>query len=225
MSFDPEPLQRLLLWRLAVSDDGGEFLKNIKPRVDAAVRGPLLREKLIDEPKRKPPGGRQPSKFLQLTDQGWTWCRENVGAELGSPSRHGSVVLQRLMLLLHRYFENQEHTVSFPQFVSQSRGKSLYVAPDSSGDGRLEQWIREACLEIGNGAENVRVRLADLRPRVPGVAKDALDAKLLELERRGLLSLWPLDNPQEVKPEDRQAVVRTPAGSECHIVYFGGRSS
>jgi len=38
----------------------------------------------------------------------------------------------------------------------------------------------------------------------------------------GSLPLYPLDNPLDIRPEDRDAVLRTPTGDERHIVYLGG---
>jgi hypothetical protein len=37
--------------------------------------------------------------------------------------------------------------------------------------------------------------------------------------------LYRLDNPAEIRPEDRDAVLRTPSGEDRHIVYLGGRGS
>ena len=228
MSFEPDPLQRLLFWRLAVTEDGGEFLKEIKPTPDAGKRRPLSREGYLVEEKRRPPKGGRPVTYLELTEKGWAWCQNNLEAEL-SRSALSTFVLQRLLRLLKSYFENQTNTASLGQFIQQARAKhEAPAAAPAEGNGHagdLEQTIRSACLELGQGRENVRIRLADLRSRLREVSESALDGTLLEMERAGQLSLYGLDNPQEIRPEDRQAVIRTATGHERHILYFGGRAS
>lgn len=229
MSVEPEPLQRLLLWRLAVSEDGGEFLKNVEAKLDPAKRRALIREGLITEGKRKPSGGGRGVTYLELTEKGWAWCQTNLDAELKTRSSLAVPVLQRLLARLKNFFENQDQTVSFGQLIQQSRPKAV-ASPDDSpaGNGRvadLERAIRETCLELGAGRENVRVRLSELRVRMNEVPGPLLDGTLLEMERAGKLSLYSLDNPQEIRPEDRGAALRTAAGNERHIVYFGGRAS
>lgn len=228
MSFEPDPLQRLLFWRLAVTEEGGEFLKEIKPTPDAGKRRPLVREGYLVEEKRRPPQGGRPVTYLELTEKGWAWCQNNLEAEL-SRSALSAFVLQRLLGLLKSYFENQTHTVSLGQFIQQARTRreaSAAAPVEGNGyAGELEQTIRSACLDLGHGRENVRIRLADLRSRLRDVPESALDGKLLEMEREGKLSLYGLDNPQEIRSEDRQAAIRTATGHERHIVYFGGRAS
>jgi hypothetical protein len=228
MSFEPDPLQRLLFWRLAVAEGGGDFLKEIKPTPDTAKRRPLVREGYLVEEKRRPPKGGRPVTYLELTEKGWAWCQTHLEAEL-SRSALSTFVLQRLLGLLKNYFENQTHTVSLGQFIQQARAsRPAPAAATAEGNGRagdLEQTIRWACLDLGHGRENVRIRLADLRSRLRDVSESALDGKLLEMEREGKLSLYGLDNPQEIRSEDRQAAIRTTSGHERHILYFGGRAS
>jgi hypothetical protein len=63
------------------------------------------------------------------------------------------------------------------------------------------------------------VRLAQLRQRLAAIPRPRLDALLLQLQTEGKLVLYPLDNPQEISPEDRQAALEV-AGFERHIVYL-----
>lgn len=224
MSFEPDPLQQLLLWRLAVSPTGGEFLQDIKPTIDLHRRKPLIREGLIEEDKRKSPQTNRSLKHLELTDKGWAWCQSHLGEEIKSPSRHSRVILERLLALMRDYLENQDQTVSLGQFIQQARSQSTHH-PSRDGNGKeVEESIRRACLDLTDGRDNVRVRLAQLRSRLDSVPKAMLDEKLLEMERAGQLSLYRLDNPQEIMPEDRAAVLTTPSGHERHVLYWGGHS-
>ena len=90
--------------------------------------------------------------------------------------------------------------------------------PLETGDA-LETVIATACQELAGGRGHVRIRLADLRRRL-NEPRPTLDQKLLEMERRGRLVLYRLDDPREILPEDRDAVLHTPAGNERHILYW-----
>lgn len=84
--------------------------------------------------------------------------------------------------------------------------------------------IANACQKLGNGRENVRIRLAELRAELNSPRAE-LDAALRAMERDGSLSLYPLDNPQEITAADREAAIVTFTGHKRHILYFGGRAS
>lgn len=228
MSYELEPLQRLLLWRLAVSDEG-EFLKEINTSLSSAKRKALVREGFIDEVKRKHPKSGRGATFLTLEDKGWSWCQEHLTDELKTRSTQTTPILERLLRLMADYFQSQQHTNSFGQFVLQAKpsppapAESNLEPVDITPTETLEESIRAACLELGNGQRNVRVRLSELRTKM-GVANAVLDQKLLEMEQRHELSLFPLDNPQEIGPADREAALRTQAGHERHIVYLSGKA-
>ena len=81
--------------------------------------------------------------------------------------------------------------------------------------------IRKASLKLGEGKTNVRVRIADLGKELK-VSKEELDKTLLEMERSGELSLYPLDDPRQIRQEDIDAALKTSTGNERHLVYFGG---
>jgi hypothetical protein len=226
MSFRPDSLQQLLLWRLAVNDDGGIFLKDVESTsITPPKRQGLVREGLMLEEKRKHPRTGRPASFLLLTEGGWGWCQNNLDTDIKSRSLLSTPILHRLLTILKRYFENQPHAASFGQLIQQARARQAAGGQEAVPPPDLEQAIARACLEIANGREGVRVRLADLRPRLGTVPRETLDQKLLEMEQHGKLSLYRLDNPQEISAEDRAAVLHTAAGSERHLVYFGGQGS
>jgi hypothetical protein len=226
MSFEPEGLHQLVLWRLAVSEDGGAFLKDIESTsITPGKRQPLVRDGLIVEEKRKLPRTGRSALYLLLTDKGWTWCQNNLDREIKSRSLLSTPILRRLLIVLKTYFENQGSVVSFGQLIQQARPRKAISVIRTDPPLDLEEAIARACLDLADGRDNVRVRLADLRDRLRGVPKDTLDQKLLEMEQQGKLSLYRLDNPQDIFAEDRAAVLHTATGNERHIVYFGGKGS
>lgn len=237
MSFTPDSLQRLLLWRLAVSEEGGEFLKNIEvSSLSPARRSPLVREGLIEEQRHKISETGRALSYLELTDKGWAWCQNHLAESFQirrQTPRLAAIVLERLLALMKDYFDSESGVGSFGEFVLQARSGRSTVAPtgsvpassDAERNGDVAREIRHACLELGQGRTNTRVRLADLRRSLTSVSRKALDDALLTMERAGELSLYSLDDPREITATDRDAALRTAAGSERHIVYFGGSGS
>ena len=89
------------------------------------------------------------------------------------------------------------------------------IAPEAS--------IVLAYRKVTGGRDNVRVRLADLRGLLSEFTRNEIDEALLGLAMSGRAALYRLDNPQEIDPRDRAAVLLTPSGEERHVVYLGGQ--
>ena len=228
MSSKLDAAHRVLLWRLALGETGGEFLKDLEAKTDTSVRKALVAAGLIEEPKRKIGGKGAALIYLELTDKGWAWCQSNLGEPLGfrgRPSTMAGVVLERLLRLVQDFLASGTQTRSFGQFVQQARRTRLAAANAGEPPVGLPQQIAAACRTLAGGKENVRVRLADLRERLPNIAPDSLDAALLQMETDRTLSLYALDDPREITAADRRAVLRTATGHERHILYFGGQHS
>jgi hypothetical protein len=82
--------------------------------------------------------------------------------------------------------------------------------------------LRAAINDAAGGRDAVRVRLADLRKRLPGVPSDELEAAIRNLSRRGELTLYPLDDPRQIGPADEAAAIHSGSGVPQHILYYGG---
>ncbi len=241
MEIELKGMQRLLLWQLAVSRET-LFLKDIKLSVTATDRKALEREGLTREEKQlNPTSGRQ-ATCVSLEDKGWAWCQQHLRTPIGTKSNYATPILEDLLALLANYLDAHQDTHSFGQFIMQASRKPTgdLVAGESPGEpddqtadqpsgeptknvsaSELPAAVRAACLETTGGQRNVRVRLADLRTRVP-TDRSRLDETLLAMERAGELSLFPLDNPREIGPRDTDALLYTPAGHPRHIVYYQG---
>jgi hypothetical protein len=194
----------------------------------------LIREGLIVDEPRKVGGKGRALSYLILTDKGWAWCQDHLSEGFkfrGTTPKLAGVVLERLLGLLQKYFETQDHTTSFGEFVLQSRSQKPDNGP-ARGDGTSSEGptngvagqVREACRALANGRTNSRIRLADLRQRVR-VERTNLDETLLNMERSGELSLYELNDPREIQDSDRDAALRNSAGNPRHVVYFGGQAS
>jgi hypothetical protein len=215
------PMSRLLLWRLALS--GGEWLSQLKPKPDTKHRSALRGAGLITEKKRKPESGGPATTFLELTEEGWNWLNIHAAEPMVlNPRATTAPTLEALVMKLGAYLEaNQSSLADF-----------LYPTPATTGPTEtielptdLPRLIEKTYGHLSSGRSGVRVRLADLREALPEVPRDRLDTALLDLANRGIISLYPLDNPLEIQPRDREAILRTPAGDPRHILYMGGQPS
>lgn len=212
-----EPMDRLLLLRLAL--DGGEVRNtDFKPAMDKGHRDRLVKSGYLETPNKPPAEGGRKVMHLVVTEAGWGWLAQNLVG--GLPDRANTVKpLTRLLELLK--FDLDRRQTSLGEFIVAA------VKPPSSPPPRppLNQLIQEAYLSLSSGRENVRVRLADLRRKLADVPRSELDAALIDLANQGRLALYGLDDPLDIRPEDREAAIRTATGLERHIVYLGGGSS
>jgi DNA-binding PadR family transcriptional regulator len=216
MSQDIKPLEVLFLWRLAVGG-GGDWLNDIKPDPKSPARKKLEAGGLIEQDKRKSASGRGRALYVSLTDRGWGWLGEHLDFELKSRTPAGTEVLHRLLLRLKKFIDQQQ--LSLSDFIRPSQ-----TTDEPFGDDVLDR-LTEAYLTLSNGQTNVRVRIADLRHLLASIPRPTFDEALLEMASSGKASLYRLDNPADIRPEDLEAVLRTPAGEERHIIYLGGRGS
>ena len=216
MNHEIKPLELLFLWRLAVAG-GGDWLKDIKPDPESPARKRLQADGVIEQEKRKSPSGRGTAFFISLTDWGWGWLGNHLDADLITRSPAGTEVLQRLLLRLKTFIDQKQ--ISLSDLILP--GETVVVG----GADNVEDRVTKAYLVLSKGQTNVRVRIADLRPLLSPVPRLNLDQALLDMASSGKVALYRLDNPAEIHPEDRDAVLRTPSGEERHVVYLGGRGS
>ena len=242
-----DSVQRLLLWRLAVAEGGGLFLKDLETAVPPARRVPLVRAGLIaEEPREDVRTGRR-ATFLRLEDSGWGWCQAHLGDQrIESGLKLAAPTLERLLGLMGRYFRSrrvaarERGAISFGEFVQVARQTDRPTPPGTTRDARngrtngrngdtpdraradLADVVRHACWEAAGGRGGVGVRLADLRGRLRGVPPAGVDETLLDLERHGEVALVSLPDLHAADPDDHAAVLRTAAGGERHVLYLTG---
>jgi hypothetical protein len=218
--------EQRLLWALVASagegfnDDLGATKKS---------RESLKRKRLIEVEKQKRQSRKKkvPAMYLRLTDAGWAWCNRDMAWQKprGRAERFLNALLQRLKIL----FERQSAVGSLADFIVQSAPATnpsptppTGNAPTPAPDTNLGARIRAACLELGGGREAVRIRLAELRQRFASVPADELTEVVRELSRRRELTLYPLDDPRQITPDDEAAAIHSSTGVPQHILYYGG---
>lgn len=218
MSPELEPMQRLVLWLLAVSPGGGMLLKDMSVKLVPVGKRKILATQGLTRETGRP-------IYLELTDLGWLWCQEHLTESLNTRSPRAQSVLQGLTQVLASYFKSQDQTVSIGQLIQQARQFENLQKATRHSMVEVEQAIKSACLQLGTGNTRGRVRLANLRPLLSDFSREEVDQAIFAMEDNGTLTAMRLDNPDEISSEDREAVLRTPAGSESHILYLQGESS
>jgi hypothetical protein len=225
MSYEPKPIEQLMLWWLAISSGTG-WQKDCKPQIKKSDRERLMKAGFIDVDRVKQ------AYRLTLTDAGWNHLAEHTTASITSGGRPNLVpVLSGFLAQLDRYLSaNNLSLADFfrpqPQPIPATDSS---VEPQRNGAPAtptdLPQRILDAYHRLSGGRGNVRVRLADLRDALADVPRPALDDALLQLATRGQAALYRLDNPLEISSRDREAVLMTPAGDPRHLIYLGGHGS
>lgn len=248
MQTELESQQKLLLWLLAVQDDGSVFLKDIKLSFNPATKRKQLHHVgLTEESKAKHPATGRSATKIQLTDKGWEWCQDHLHEKIETKSTSTPAILSGLLNALGRFFANQDDCNSLGELFALARptstnnssgeespqaapGTASISASTMSTDSntqaanpkQISNDLLKACQELSQDQPNVRIRLKDLRPFLTQYSRTEVDAVLTDLQQQGRLQLWRLDDPSEMTDLDREAAITSEIGTEQHIIYLEG---
>jgi hypothetical protein len=244
------PIQVLFLWRLLVTD--GEFWDARQPSsIKASDRKSLEAMGLIEDQPRKASNRKRAraKMFMVLTEQGWEWAATNLDAKISTGSTAAGPILQSVMAMLKEHLDrcgtgladfvqpvgpsDNEHEVTSGPAASSITADVPVSTPATQPDlenasheadrGSIDQQVLSAYEAVTKGEYGVRVYLAALRSKLNGTPAEQLDDELLRMELAGRVTLYPLDNPQEIRPEDRQAALNNSVGEPRHILYTNER--
>jgi hypothetical protein len=207
----------------AVLGNGGEgFGGELKPVVKPAERKALLQAGLITVEKRAR------SFWLEVTDRGWRWAGEHLGDELPAKSQAGTFVLRAWLTRLQAFMKVRGFGLA--EVLGPQPAEKFDAGGDKRTDGepavtprveypKLRERIRQAYLDITGGSFNKRALLSDIRGRLPGLDREALDDALKRMQREEDASLMQLDNQVEITDADRTAALHI--GNEPrHILWI-----
>lgn len=201
MSFTPSPNQVLYLWSLLAA--GGEgYAKDMPFQPDAKQRKALVATGFVSEEKRT-----RGAIHNAVTEEGWTWMAEHMDAALPLRSTRGVQVLQRLLARIEGFLRVRELSLAellVPPPMEETSAVELASPADLEARIRAVH-RRYAGRSWGNSDY---VRLADLRQELEDVPQETLDQALICLEAEGKLALYPLENPRDIRPEDREAALK-----------------
>jgi len=209
MSFHPTPRQALAIWRMLFLGEtpmAGVVAERLGKR-GRVERDQLVKEGIIELTRLPRP--RRGSR-AEITEKGWAWAQQNLDAEV-SRSNLAAEALEALLKHLKRFLEMRELALS--EIIQPSQ------APPVKAD--LEGQIRETYSKLSGGRSSVRVRLSDLRQAMSEVPWPDLEAALLSMQHTGTLSLYGLDDPQDIRPEDKESAIAI-AGFKKHVIYLRG---
>ncbi len=204
--------QALALFSLVFAKDPERQRPNLtafKARgVDASSRKQLEKLGLIECEKV----GRGAQRVL-LTEAGWAWAADHLTHALPRQSYQGTRVLEEVLQALAGFLRQRQ--VALAELASTP--PSTPASPVVSGD--LAARVRAASLALAGGQSSRRVRISDVRRSLDDVARDTLDRVLLDLQRQEKLVLYSIDDPTDIRPEDRRDAVMV-AGTPRHILYL-----
>lgn len=211
---------RLRLLRLALLHGGRVPLTDLTPKIDAATRRRLEDRTLIERDCFMTNARGRRVRCLSLTDAGWRWLADNFAGDVSRSSQCGrelAVILRMMQRLL------EDRNLTFGEAVAGllTPGQPAHAATNVSPPEALER-IRFAHQALSRETGLARVRIADLRQRLPELAREIFDEALRSLEEMGEAALYRLDNPLEIHDADRSAAIVTPTGQPRHLVYLKG---
>ncbi len=216
------PKQTLFLWRLLV-EPNGVFVGKAKPELTAKERGQLVGLGLVSLEKRKATPKSRAVNFAILSEKGWNWASQNLDAPLPTQGTAALGVLALLLMAMKNRIDAGELSLAKllapipPALNAPLTG--LPPRPDRSG--MVEAAVRQAAGGMLQGkGEGTRVRLAELRSRLPDLPRQEVDRLLLAWEQEGKAALYPLDDPREIQQADELAALANIAGKNRHVLYL-----
>ena len=213
----------------------------IRPDLPAADRVALIAAGLLQTERR----GR--ATHVLATDAAWAWANAHLGVALASSSA-ASPILRAVLSQLGPFLTQRGFVLADLMLDADLSGPhaSESVPPSAAGRAhpkppscalpsplqspsgvplrplaKVQRRVCDAVLGLGGGRSKQRVRLAELRVRLPEVSRPELDAVLLLLQSERQLVLYRLDNPAELRPADHEAALLV-GGNPRHLVYMEG---
>jgi hypothetical protein len=198
----------LILWALLAGENAAAFQNELKPEPEKADRDALSAEGLIKWEKR---GQRI---WIEVTDKGWAWAGNNLGAALPKNSSAAGLILQAWLARLKAFMDARGMVLADilgPQDSAQAgaadkcaTGSLKFATLDYQA---LRDRIRQAYLDVTGGRLNTRALLSDLRGKLHEIERGTLDDALKKMQRDQEASLYQLDNRSEITDADRTAAI------------------
>ncbi|MEA5462543.1 hypothetical protein [Leptothoe sp. PORK10 BA2] len=206
MSEQLTPKQALALWDLIISGEEPAIMDyNI---LSASQRRPLEVAGLIrlEERERIQPGKKTTKrKHIVLNDKAWDWAIDNFTVKL-SLSKYSTLVLGQLLNKLGYHLK--ERDISLSEFLAVPKTKSL------------EEKIRNAHASITESSFDSRARLSKIHQYLEDISPQKINDTLRSMQQAGEVSLSPMEDPQEIGPEDEQAAIDLGGGDKRYFIYI-----
>ncbi|WP_229402512.1 hypothetical protein [Micromonospora okii] len=164
----------------------------------------------------------------ELTDEGWRVARR---LHRGTPPRAGGSASRSLFTLLGNLDRALERLrVSHADFFTRTAAEpapaaeggatpTAEAAPPTAGGGEVAELVRAAYRELAP-TPGAWVGLADLRDRLDGTDRAAVDDALRALVRQDGVRIIPVANTKSLTARDRAAAVRI-GDEDSHTLSIG----
>jgi hypothetical protein len=143
-----------------------------------------------------------------LTDRGWAWCGDELGAKTPPPPTSRSTLVTAFYILLDGldgYLRRENLRVAH-----------VFAPVVELTTVEIEDRIRIAYRKLAQSPRDW-VGLADLRPMLGEVSTQDVDAVLRELSRTGQVHLVPESNRKALTAADHEAAIRI-GGEDNHLL-------
>jgi hypothetical protein len=215
MSFEPNPKQSLLIWRMLFEPDMGEVDADVAKK---DIRAPLEAAGLLEAFEVVSPTTNRKKRRYRLTDKAWSWSSAHLDAKLNRAPSAGPL-LQAVLTRVKRVLESKDLSLAEFASIGDEQGSNRRSNGNSAGAGAgtVRERARAAYLACSHGRWNEAVRLDALRAALPDVPREALDEALVNLLSSGEGVLYPEDNLRKLTPAVEQAAVSM-AGEKKHYL-------
>jgi len=182
--------------------------KNRKLELKADLRNRLEERNLIKV--RTEGSEKAPRYFLELTERGWGWCREQLDAEVPPQAGHGGASAYAILNGLRRFLDREN--LSLADLFEWHNGTE--PAADD-----IETRVRKAYSALAP-EPGALVKLADLRPLLHNLNKSEVNRVLVKMSRMPDVNIQPESNQKQLDEGDQQAAVRI-GNQEKHLIAIG----
>lgn len=207
MTVELTPKLDLVIWSLLITGDE-PMMSQLKPGITPTERNKLVDAGLIRLEKR----GR--ASYVVLEDKAWDWAAARLQSDnfaVKFPSQ-ATTAIPTFQVLLEKLgiFLRSRH-ISLAEFLDP---------PSTLKDDSPEERLRQAYADISQASSGFAVRLAKLRQRLSTMPAAQLDEVLLTMQQGGILSLMPMEDPEEIGSEDEAAAIDMGDGDKRYFVYI-----
>jgi hypothetical protein len=219
--------QVLALWELVISGDGKTATQR-RIKIDRIDMDALAHARLITIESGRRKNDPAFGSKLHVTDEGWAWVNHQGFRVSLAPTKAAVPVFEALLDKVGKYLA--VHGLALDDLLRPRRAEpereegapAAHERPVDAGEhagtaAALERRIREAYLRVTGQVLSQYVRLAQIRAELPGEAAEVVDEELRQMQQRGGTVLYPIDDPQRLRPEDDAAALRV-AGERRDLV-------
>ncbi|HET8658897.1 MAG TPA: hypothetical protein VFM55_07860 [Micromonosporaceae bacterium] len=148
--------------------------------------------------------------FLELSERGWGWCREQLDAEVPPQAGHGGAAAYAILNGLRRFLDRQDLSLA-----------DLFERPADAepATGDIEARIRKAYGELAP-EPGAWVGLVDIRSRLGALARPDVDRVLVRMNRGPDVRIVPESGQKTLTDQDREAAVSI-GNQDRHLIAIG----